>query len=508
MAEVCVKDLSRKSTSQIFVFNVKSCLDQNFVVNHNAIQEGDIVVIYCDPENMVFVAVKRGITVNMKHGALRHEFLIGKRQVSFFQIHIFRYGSKISATAGSVYALRPFPALWTKVLKRHTQILYSPEVSMILNLLDIAPGSTVCESGTGSGSLTHALAVAVGAEGRVFTHDIEEPQVQKMTREARQHGLEGRVFPSLRDVVSDGFSVQGEASAVFLDLPCPWAAVGHALAALDRTKACRLVSFSPCIEQTQELSAALVEHGFVGVKTVELINTQFKVGSEVSSCLVPGGLGDVAQCGRPGAEHGREEGHSKERSERGAAVRRRAHAAGGQAAPLSGRVARQAAHPRRLPDLGHLVGSTRELINVYVAVDHGFAGWGASFPEPRSLTAWMPACRAMRPATERGPRSQSWKALSVVWPTACRAWCEVSPASSPYLTRTTCTVSAAMLRNSCLDASSSAIQATLAPAIPPPSTLAVPLTSRPEPPLPLPAPASRRPRLTPTSPTLSTEGWG
>jgi hypothetical protein len=34
----------------------------------------------------------------MKNGALRHEFLVGKR-----------YGTKISATGGSVYALRPYP---------------------------------------------------------------------------------------------------------------------------------------------------------------------------------------------------------------------------------------------------------------------------------------------------------------------------------------------------------------------------------------------------------------
>lgn len=54
-------------------------LDQNYVVNHDIIQEGDEVIIYCDSDNIVAVTVKRGITVNMKHGALRHEFLIGKR---------------------------------------------------------------------------------------------------------------------------------------------------------------------------------------------------------------------------------------------------------------------------------------------------------------------------------------------------------------------------------------------------------------------------------------------
>jgi tRNA A58 N-methylase Trm61 len=57
--------------------------DQTFLHNEEIIQEGDTVIIYADPENIVSVIVRRGITVNMKRGALRHEFLIGKRLVLF-----------------------------------------------------------------------------------------------------------------------------------------------------------------------------------------------------------------------------------------------------------------------------------------------------------------------------------------------------------------------------------------------------------------------------------------
>lgn len=238
---------------------------QNFVNNNNIIQEGDEVMIYCDNDNIVSVTVKRGLTINMKHGALRHEFLIGKR-----------YGTRLTATAGSIYALRPFPAIWTKVLKRHTQILYSPEISMIINLLDIKPGDVVCESGTGSGSLTHAFAVAVGPLGKIYTHDIETPQLEKITNEIIIHGLSDRVFPALQDVTQVGFQIQGDATAVFLDLPAPWAAITHVIKAFNRTKVCRLVSFSPCIEQAQEFCLALSEYFFINVRTVELIGTTYK----------------------------------------------------------------------------------------------------------------------------------------------------------------------------------------------------------------------------------------
>lgn len=55
----------------------------------------------------------------------------------------FRYGSRISATAGYIYALRPSADLWTRTLLRQTQILYSPDCSLILTLLDVRPGAVL-----------------------------------------------------------------------------------------------------------------------------------------------------------------------------------------------------------------------------------------------------------------------------------------------------------------------------------------------------------------------------
>ncbi|KAI6178051.1 ESCRT-II complex subunit VPS25 [Aphelenchoides besseyi] len=247
---------------------------QTFFNNEEIIKEGDTVIIYVDPDNIVSVVVKLGITCNMKNGALRHEFLIGKR-----------YGTRLSATAGPIYALRPYPALWSKVLKRHTQILYTPECSLIINLLDLKPGDVVCESGTGSGSLTHALAAAVGPEGHVFTHDIEEPQIEKIKSEIKEHGLENCVTPTLQNVCVDGFAATRDCSAIFLDLPSPWLAISHVLKSFDRRKVCRLVSFSPCIEQAQELCELLRESDFYSIKTVELIGTTYKTENVRTSTL-------------------------------------------------------------------------------------------------------------------------------------------------------------------------------------------------------------------------------
>lgn len=43
------------------------------------IQEGDTVIVYVTYGQMVPTIVKRGQTLMMKYGALRHEFIIGKR---------------------------------------------------------------------------------------------------------------------------------------------------------------------------------------------------------------------------------------------------------------------------------------------------------------------------------------------------------------------------------------------------------------------------------------------
>uniref|UniRef100_A0A914XLL6 tRNA (adenine(58)-N(1))-methyltransferase n=1 Tax=Plectus sambesii TaxID=2011161 RepID=A0A914XLL6_9BILA len=99
----------------------KSLLDEvnvpnsDFLHSKEKIEEGDTVIIYVNFGSTYAVKVRRGQTLTMRYGALRHEFLIGKP-----------YGSRVSATAGYIYALRGSPELWTRTLPHRTQILYTP----------------------------------------------------------------------------------------------------------------------------------------------------------------------------------------------------------------------------------------------------------------------------------------------------------------------------------------------------------------------------------------------
>ncbi|KIH55983.1 tRNA methyltransferase complex GCD14 subunit, partial [Ancylostoma duodenale] len=107
----------------------------------------------------------------------------------------------------------------------------------------------ICESGTGSGSLSHAIALAVAPSGHLYTHDIEESRTKKVEQEFKEHGLADVTTAVVQNVCTDGFFVTNACDGVFLDVPAPWEAVPHAAAAISRFRGGRLVSFSPCIEQ-------------------------------------------------------------------------------------------------------------------------------------------------------------------------------------------------------------------------------------------------------------------
>ena len=66
--------------------------------------------------------------------------------------------------AGFIHLLRPTPSLWSLSLPHRTQIVYLPDISFIMNELRIRPGSRIIEAGTGSGSMSHSLAMTVGGD--------------------------------------------------------------------------------------------------------------------------------------------------------------------------------------------------------------------------------------------------------------------------------------------------------------------------------------------------------
>lgn len=91
-------------------------------------------------------------------------------------------------------------------------------------------------AGTGSGSLTHALARTVSPNGHVHSFDFHETRVSIAEIEFKNHGL-SVVSVRQRDVCQDGYgeTMNSVADAIFLDLPLPWEAIPHARRAIKST---------------------------------------------------------------------------------------------------------------------------------------------------------------------------------------------------------------------------------------------------------------------------------
>lgn len=203
--------------------------------------------------------------------------------------------------------LAPTPELWTRVLNHRTQILYLADISMICTFLELKPGCIVLESGTGSGSLTHALTRSVAPTGHVYTFEFHQDRFAAASIEFNKHGFlsvsTANNFPlgisenatvAQRDVQSLGFpeNFHDRVHGVFLDLPEPWKVRvlrqndNNCFQAVSSSVKCLMasycfVSFSPCIEQVQRTCQALREtEDMMDIRIMECLSREYRVKDE------------------------------------------------------------------------------------------------------------------------------------------------------------------------------------------------------------------------------------
>lgn len=246
-----------------------------------------------------------------------------------------RQRTAVAATSGFCHLLVPTPEAWTISLPHRTQVVYTPDYSLVLQRMRVRPGSAVIEAGAGSGSFTHAAARAVFAgypvpiaaqpaeplfsypatektesqPGRVFSYEYHESRAAQLRTELDSHGLSSLVHVTHRDVYTGGFMldpvpftpppqpstiadippptaplISPLATAIFLDLPAPWLALPHlsraSPSALDPQQPAHLTAFLPCIEQAQRCVAALRSHGWVEISMCELAQRRLDVRRE------------------------------------------------------------------------------------------------------------------------------------------------------------------------------------------------------------------------------------
>ena len=229
---------------------------------------------------------------------------------SYVQEEIKAPKAAVEAHSGFVHVLPPTAELWTASLPHRTQVVYTPDYSYILHRIHARPGTRLIEAGAGSGSFTHAAARAIfngyppqptqhsqddstptDPLGKVYSFEFHQPRVEKLKHEIFEHGLDGIVELTPRDVCAEGFAPSGSsdpslnATAVFLDLPAPWLALKHLTreqpdSPLNPNVTVYLCSFSPCLEQVQRTITTMRQYGWLEIEMVELATKKIEVWRE------------------------------------------------------------------------------------------------------------------------------------------------------------------------------------------------------------------------------------
>jgi len=224
--------------------------------------DGDLAQLVGLRHKHFILTLQAGTKFETHRGILKHDDLIGKP-----------WGTQVFSHIGSpFFLLQPSLADLINELPRTTQILYPKDIGFILITMGIGPGQTVMEAGTGSGSMTTALAFAVGPQGRVVSYEVKQ-DVQNLARKnLTRFGLESRVDFKLRDIVQ-GFD-ETEVDAFFLDVPNPYDYAGQVRAALKPGGyMCCLI---PTFNQVEKTLLALRHNRFAFVEVCELLLRYYK----------------------------------------------------------------------------------------------------------------------------------------------------------------------------------------------------------------------------------------
>ena len=224
--------------------------------------DGDLAQLVGLRHKHFILTLQAGARFETHRGILQHDDLIGKP-----------WGTQVFSHIGSpFFLLQPSLADLINELPRTTQILYPKDIGFILITMGIVPGQTVMEAGTGSGSMTTALASAVGPQGRVISYEVKQ-DVQNLARKnLTRFGLESRVDFKLRDI-GQGFD-ETDVDAFFLDVPNPYDYARQVRAALKPGGyMCCLI---PTFNQVEKTLLALRQNKFAFVEVCELLLRYYK----------------------------------------------------------------------------------------------------------------------------------------------------------------------------------------------------------------------------------------
>ncbi|MEA2461959.1 MAG: tRNA (adenine57-N1/adenine58-N1)-methyltransferase catalytic subunit [Actinomycetota bacterium] len=229
-------------------------------MSRGPLEVGERVLLIDNKERRYLVTLGEGQQFHSHSGVLEHDQLIGSEEGTLVR----------SSGRGTFTVFRPTLSDFVLKMKRGAQVVYPKDIGLILVYADIFPGATVVEAGTGSGSLTLALARAVGAEGHVISYELREDHHAQGAANieawfAAQGAKADNVELRIGDVF-EGIPEQGVDRMVF-DLPEPWNAIGTSTNSL--ASGGILCCYLPTIPQVSQTVEAMRRGGFGEIETFE-----------------------------------------------------------------------------------------------------------------------------------------------------------------------------------------------------------------------------------------------
>lgn len=225
-------------------------------------RDGDLAELVGLRHKHFILNLQSGAKFETHRGVLLHDDLIGKP-----------WGTQVFSHLGApFFLLQPSLADLLIDIPRTTQILYPKDIGFILVTMGVGPGQKVMEAGTGSGSMTTALAFAVGPEGRVISYEAKQDVQNLAKKNLTRFGLDSRVDFKLRDI-EGGFD-ETDADSFFLDVPNPYDYVRQVRAALKPGGfLCCLI---PTFNQVEKTLYALRQFKFAFIEVCEVLLRYYK----------------------------------------------------------------------------------------------------------------------------------------------------------------------------------------------------------------------------------------
>ena len=225
-------------------------------------RDGDLIQLVGLRHKHFIFNLEAGAKLETHRGIVLHDDLIGKS-----------WGTQVFSHMGAPFFLvQPSLADLLTNITRTTQILYPKDIGFILVTMGVGPGQKVLEAGTGSGSMTTALAYAVGNEGKVVSYEAKQDVQNLAQKNLTRYGLASRVDFKLRDI-QEGFD-ETDADSFFLDVKNPWDYIHHVRAALKPGGF--LSCLLPTFNQVEKLLTALRLNHFAFVDVCEILLRYYK----------------------------------------------------------------------------------------------------------------------------------------------------------------------------------------------------------------------------------------